>query len=172
MFPTNTKPIGKVVAGEGVLTGGEVVAGEDPVKGEDAVKGEAVTEGKSPRKQADPKRHSPKYAFMSAPAFGGIKKPYRYRPGTVAVREIKKYQKSTELLIPKLPFHRLVKEVAQDIRTDLRFQSSAVMVLQEAAEAHLIGLLRDAQFCAIHAKRVSITSRDIHLARRLRGECG
>uniref|UniRef100_A0A0N5A0M1 Histone domain-containing protein n=1 Tax=Parastrongyloides trichosuri TaxID=131310 RepID=A0A0N5A0M1_PARTI len=96
MFPTTTKPIG------------EVVTGEDPVKGEDAVEGDAVTGGKSPRKQADPKRRRPKHACMSVLSFfGRVKKPRRYRPGTVAVREIKKYQKSTELLIRKLPFHRL-----------------------------------------------------------------
>ena len=70
---------------------------------------------------------------------GGVKKPHRYRPGTVALREIRKYQKSTELLIRKLPFQRLVREIAQDFKTDLRFQSSAVLALQEAAEAYLIG---------------------------------
>ncbi|XDV17244.1 hypothetical protein PO909_023141, partial [Leuciscus waleckii] len=74
----------------------------------------------------------------SAPATGGVKKPHRYRPGTVALREIRRYQKSTELLIRKLPFQRLVREIAQDFKTDLRFQSSAVMALQEASEAYLV----------------------------------
>merc|ERR1712126_537 len=68
----------------------------------------------------------------SAPATGGVKKPHRYRPGTLALREIRRYQKSTELLLRKLPFQRLVREIAQDFKTDLRFQSSAVMALQEA----------------------------------------
>merc|ERR1712224_454880 len=95
---------------------------------------------------------------------------HRYRPGTVALREIRKYQKSTELLIRKLPFQRLVREIAQDFKTDLRFQSSAVMALQEASEAYLVGLFEDTNLCAIHAKRVTIMPRDVHLARRIRGE--
>ncbi|KAM6576332.1 hypothetical protein CsatB_028169 [Cannabis sativa] len=106
----------------------------------------------------------------SAPATGGVKKPHRFRPGTVALREIRKYQKSTELLIRKLPFQRLVREIAQDFKTDLRFQSSAVSALQEAAEAYLVGLFEDTNLCAIHAKRVTIMPKDIQLARRIRGE--
>jgi histone H3 len=94
----------------------------------------------------------------------------RYRPGTVALREIRRYQKSTELLIRKLPFQRLVREIAQDFKGDLRFQGSAVMALQEAAEAYLVGLLEDANLCAIHCKRVTIQPKDLQLARRLRGE--
>jgi histone H3 len=94
----------------------------------------------------------------------------RYRPGTVALREIRRYQKSTELLIRKLPFQRLVREIAQDFKTDLRFQSSAVMALQEASEAYLVGLFEDTNLCAIHAKRVTIMPKDIQLARRIRGE--
>ena len=82
------------------------------------------TGGKAPRKQL-----ATKAARKSAPATGGVKKPHRYRPGTVALREIRRYQKSTELLIRKLPFQRLVREIAQDFKTDLRFQSSAVMVM-------------------------------------------
>uniref|UniRef100_A0A8D2MUH9 Core Histone H2A/H2B/H3 domain-containing protein n=1 Tax=Zonotrichia albicollis TaxID=44394 RepID=A0A8D2MUH9_ZONAL len=97
-------------------------------------------------------------------------KPHRYRPGTVALREIRRYQKSTELLIRKLPFQRLVREIAQDFKTDLRFQSSAVMALQEASEAYLVGLFEDTNLCAIHAKRVTIMPKDIQLARRIRGE--
>uniref|UniRef100_A0A8K9X564 Si:dkey-23a13.21 n=1 Tax=Oncorhynchus mykiss TaxID=8022 RepID=A0A8K9X564_ONCMY len=96
--------------------------------------------------------------------------PHRYRPGTVALREIRRYQKSTELLIRKLPFQRLVREIAQDFKTDLRFQSSAVMALQEASEAYLVGLFEDTNLCAIHAKRVTIMPKDIQLARRIRGE--
>ena len=90
----------------------------------------------------------------------------RYR----ALREIRRYQKSTELLIRKLPFQRLVREIAQDFKTDLRFQSSAVMALQEASEAYLVGLFEDTNLCAIHAKRVTIMPKDIQLARRIRGE--
>ena len=82
----------------------------------------------------------------------------------------RKYQKSTELLIRKLPFQRLVREIAQDFKTDLRFQSSAVLALQEAAEAYLVGLFEDTNLAAIHAKRVTIMPKDIQLARRIRGE--
>jgi histone H3 len=99
-----------------------------------------------------------------------IRRPHRYRPGTVALREIRRYQKSTDLLIRKLPFQRLVREIAQDFKTDLRFQKSAIAALQEAAEAYLIGLLEDTNLCAIHAKRVTIMPKDIQLARRIRCE--
>ncbi|XP_063390497.1 uncharacterized protein LOC134676147 [Cydia fagiglandana] len=109
------------------------------------------TGGKAPRKQL-----ATKAARKSAPATGGVKKPHRYRPGTVALREIRRYQKSTELLIRKLPFQRLVREIAQDFKTDLRFQSSAVMALQEASEAYLVGLFEDTNLCAIH---VAMTGR-------------
>jgi len=111
-----------------------------------------------------------KAARKSAPTAGGVKKPHRYRPGTVALREIRKYQKSTDLLIRKAPFQRLVREIAQDFKTDLRFQSTAVLALQEAAEAYLVGLFEDTNLCAIHAKRVTIMPKDIQLARRIRGE--
>ena len=123
------------------------------------------TGGKAPRKQL-----ATKAARKSAPATGGVKKPHRYRPGTVALREIRRYQKSTELLIRKLPFQRLVREIAQDFKTDLRFQGSAVLALQESAEAYLVGLFEDTNLAAIHAKRVTIMPKDIQLARRIRGE--
>jgi len=139
------------------------------------------TGGKAPRKQL-----ATKAARKSAPTAGGVKKvrtescasysiltwkqPHRYRPGTVALREIRKYQKSTELLIRKAPFQRLVREIAQDFKNDLRFQSTAVLALQEASEAYLVGLFEDTNLCAIHAKRVTIMPKDIQLARRIRGE--
>src|SRR4051794_29923608 len=142
------------------------------------------TGGKAPRKQL-----ATKAARKSAPATGGVKKPHRFRPGTVALREIRRYQKSTELLIRKLSFQRLVREIAQDFKvclydagmlrmsahdtvdqTDLRFQSSAVMALQEASEAYLVSLFEDTNLAAIHAKRVTIQPKDLALARRLRGE--
>ena len=110
-------------------------------------------------------------ARKSAPsATGGVKKPHRYRPGTVALREIRKYQKSTELLIRKLPFQRLVREVAQAYKSDLRFQSHAILALQEAAEMYLVQLFEDTNLCAIHAHRVTIMPKDMQLARRIRGE--
>ena len=86
----------------------------------------------------------------------GVRKPHRYRPGTVALREIRKYQKSTELLLRKLPFQRLVREIAQDFKQDLRFQGSAIMALQEASETYIVALFEDTNLCAIHAKRVTI----------------
>jgi histone H3 len=126
------------------------------------------TAGKAPRKQIT---HASKAARKSAPnTTGGVKKAHRYRPGTVALREIRKYQKSTELLIRKLPFQRLVREIAQEYKTDLRFQTSAVLALQESAEAYLVSLFEDTNLCAIHAKRVTIMPKDIQLARRLRGD--
>lgn len=111
-----------------------------------------------------------KAARKSAPASGIVKRPLRYRPGTVALREIRKYQKGTELLIRKLPFQRLVREVTQNYKSDIRFQSTALLAIQEAAEAYLVGLFEDTNLCAIHAKRVTIMPKDMQLARRIRGE--
>ena len=122
------------------------------------------TGGKAPRKEL-----ATKAARMTATGLGGTKQPHRYRPGTVALRQIRKYQKSTELLIRKLPFQRLVREIAQDYKCDLRFQTTALMALQEAAEAYMVGLMEDTNLCAIHAKRVTIMPRDMQLARRIRG---
>lgn len=118
--------------------------------------------GKAPRKHLAAK--------TARKNVGDFKKKHKYKPGTVALREIRKYQKSTDLLIRKLPFQRLVREIAQEYKSDLRFQSNAIMALQEAAEAYLVGLLGDTNICAIHAKRVTIMARDIMLARRIRGE--
>jgi histone H3 len=143
------------------------------------------TGGKAPRKQL-----ATKAARKTAPVTGGIKKPHRFRPGTVALREIRKYalilnrnmyvflyenllsryQKSTDLLIKRLPFQRLVREITQDFKTDIRFQSTALMAMQEAAEAYLVGLFEDANLCAIHAKRVTLMPKDVILARRMRRE--
>jgi histone H3 len=93
------------------------------------------TGGKAPQKQL-----ATKAARKSAPVTDGVNKPHRYRPGTVALREIRRYRKSTELLIRKLPFQRLVREIAQHFKTDLRFQGWAIMALKEASEAYLVGL--------------------------------
>ena len=123
------------------------------------------TGGKVPRKQL-----ATKASRKSAPTQGGVKKPHRYRPGTVALREIRRYQKSTDLLIRKYPFQLLVREVAQDFNKDLRFASTSMLALQEASESYLVRLFEDTHLCAIHAKRVTIMPRDIQLARRIRGE--
>ena len=143
-----------------------------------------TTGGKAPRKhlatKASIERGSPgkrpygsfipKKARRSMPATGGVMKQHRYRPGTVALREIRRYQKSSTLLLRKLPFQRLVREIAQEFKGDLRFQGSAVLAIQEAAEAYLVSLFEDTQLISIHAKRLTIMAKDIQLARRLRGE--
>jgi histone H3/H4 len=141
------------------------------------------------RKQEDQQRERKRRNLLQAFQSNVAKR--RYRPGTVALREIRQYQKTTNLLIRKLPFARLVvdvkvqvKEVANDITglwigTDpLRWQSHAILALQEATEAFMIHLFEDAykvlirNLCAIHAKRVTIMQKDIQLARRIRGPWG
>ena len=128
--------------------------------------------GKCPRKVL-----AQEAARRIAPANVKAKK-HRHRPGTVALREIRKYQKSTELLIKKAPFQRLVREVVMDVEqfcklekkgVGLRMQSDALMALHQASEAYLVQLFEDANLCAIHAKRVTIMPRDIQLTRRIRG---
>lgn len=103
-----------------------------------------------------------------APASTKKKRRHRYRPGAVALREIRRYQKSTDLLIRKLPFQRVVREICQKISGDLRMQGSALLALQEASEAYLVSLFEDTNLCAIHAKRKTIMPRDMHLALRMR----
>jgi len=98
------------------------------------------------------------------------RKPHRYRPGTVALREIRRYQKSTTLLLAKRPFQDLVRSVCKDVKDECRFQSTALSALQEVAEAYLVGLFEDTNLCALHAKRVTILPKDLQLARRIRGE--
>lgn len=120
--------------------------------------------GKAPRKQL-----ASKAARKSLPQ-NRAHKPRRNRPGTVALREIRRYQKSTDLLLRKLPFQRLVREIAQAYKDELRFQTTAILALQEAAESYLVSLFEDTNLCAIHAKRVTIRTSDMQLSRRIRGE--
>ena len=119
-------------------------------------------------------RKAPKAAKVgkkqAAKSASGVKKTRRYRPGTVALRQIKKAQKGTNMLLRKAPFQRLVRELANNYKEGLRFAGSAVAALQEATESFVVSLLSDTNLCAIHAKRVTIMPRDLHLARRLRGE--
>mmetsp|Transcript_20041 Transcript_20041/g.40856 ORF Transcript_20041/g.40856 Transcript_20041/m.40856 type:complete len:150 (+) Transcript_20041:45-494(+) len=110
----------------------------------------------------------------AAAAAARARKPHRFRPGTVALREIRKYQRSTELLIRKLPFARLVREITQTYNStpadgEKRWQAEALLALQEAAEYYMVHLFEDSNLCAIHAKRVTIMVKDIQLARRIRG---
>ena len=135
------------------------------------------TGGKAPRKELPTRGVATRAASKSSTAT--VRKPHRYRPGTVALREIRRYQKSTELLIRKAPFQRLVREITQTLGepsgfhlnlSEIRFQGSTVLALQEAAEAYHVGLFEDTNLCSMHAKRVTIMPKDIQLARRIRGE--
>lgn len=105
-----------------------------------------------------------------------VKRHKRYRPGDVALRQIRKYQKSTDLLIPKLPFQRLVREISNTFKppvgaavTGIRFTRSSLQALQEASESYLVSVFEDAMLCALHAKRVTVCEKDMRLARRIRG---
>ena len=109
--------------------------------------------GKAPRKTI----HFHAAARKSIPVPMNIKRPRRYRPGTLALREIRKFQ-------------RLVREIATNYKSDLRFQTQAILALQEACEAYMVNLFQDTNLCAIHAKRVTIMPKDMMLARRIRGE--
>ena len=109
--------------------------------------------GKKPRGVAVDKNH---------PNQGSIKKPHRFRPGTVALREIRKYQKSVDLLIRKLPFQRLCREVANDFKADLRFQRVAIEALQTATEEYALCILHAANQQAIACKRITLMPQDLH----------
>ena len=108
----------------------------------------------------------------AAPAEGGMKdrKKMRFKPGTVVLREVKKYQKTVDMLIPRAPFQRLVRSITTDMDHTLRFQSQALHALQEATEAYIVGLFEDTNLCAIHAKRMTVMKKDMELARRIRGD--
>ncbi|XP_042599672.1 histone H3-like centromeric protein A [Cyprinus carpio] len=132
------------------------------------------------RKPSTPRRRSPpeprptpstsRARRTSGPSEASPRKKHRFRPGTRALMEIRRYQKSTDLLLRKAPFSRLVREVCQTFsREQMMWQGYALMALQEAAEAFLVRLFSDANLCAIHAKRVTLFPRDIQLARRIRG---
>lgn len=134
---------------------------------------EFETPVKKSRKQKEPKRKAPLTQVPKTKAetavSGGVKKPHRFKPGTVALREIRKYQKTGDRLIQYVPFSRLVREISQGITsTDLRFQRQAIEALQEATESYLVGLMEDVNLCAVHAHRVTIMKSDITLAARIR----
>ncbi|KAL9935773.1 hypothetical protein V8E36_005350 [Tilletia maclaganii] len=130
----------------------------------------ASTGGKAPRMALASK--APRNGTLTPASLLAVKRPHRYKPGTVALREIRRYQNSTELLIRKLPFQRLVREIVQNrlLRDDVRIQSSALGALQEACEAYLVSLFSDVNLAAIHAKRITIMPKDMALARRIRGD--
>jgi len=125
---------------------------------------------KSPAKKSTKSPKATSSSSSSALASSRTPGRKRYRPGVKAIKEIRFYQRNTDLLIRKLPFARLVKEIQSEMSTrDYRWQASAILALQEAAEAHLVSLFEDANLCTIHAKRVTIMPKDIQLARRIRG---
>eukprot|EP00051_Salpingoeca_urceolata_P032392 m.15498 g.15498 ORF g.15498 m.15498 type:complete len:138 (+) comp5031_c1_seq1:190-603(+) len=124
------------------------------------------TGGKGVRKQL-----ATKAARKSAPStMTGVKRKKRTQPGKAALKEIRLFQNSTHLLLRKLPFQRLCREISQCLVSDIRFRPSALEALQEASEAYIVGIMEDANLCAIHARRVTIMPKDIQLARRIRGE--
>ncbi|KAJ6501106.1 histone-fold-containing protein [Mycena vitilis] len=112
---------------------------------------------------------SPHYMATKALENCAVMKPHRFRPGAVALREIRRYQTTTDLLIRKAPFQRLVRELTESFRVDMKFQSSALLALQEASEAYLVSFFEDALAAAVHGKRVTIQPKDFALVRRLRG---
>ncbi|CAJ1014039.1 Core histone H2A/H2B/H3/H4/Histone-like transcription factor, putative, partial [Leishmania utingensis] len=119
----------------------------------------------------DPRDPTAKKSKKAPSAVSGLKKVHRrWRPGTCAIREIRRYQKSTELLMQCAPFQRLVREVSSAQKEGLRFQSSAIMAIQEATESYIVSLLADTNLACIHAKRVTIQPKDVQLAMRLRGD--
>lgn len=111
----------------------------------------------------------------TAGADGGeakARKPHRYHPGTVSLREIRRYQRSTDLLMRKSPVQRVIRQIAQTSagpEVDVRFQRSAILALHEACESYLTGLFANANTIAIHSKRVTVEASDLLLAKELKG---
>ena len=108
-------------------------------------------------------------------SMGGVKKPRRYRPGTVALREIRKYQTTTDTLIPKLSFQRLVKETVCNVcrlrgLPPMRIQSTALLALQVACEDHLVDMFQKSQVAAIHGNRVTLQPKDMHIVQYFGGD--
>ena len=134
-----------------------------------------VKGGKQPQKLL-----SQKLLCLGTTPTGGIKKPHGYRPRLVALREIRRYQKSTECLIKRSPFQKLIWEISQEycicpqgpgtLSMQVRFQSTAIAALQEAAENFIVGLFEDINLLDVHTKRVTVMLRDIQLALRIRGD--
>ena len=125
----------------------------------------------SQAKKKMPVKKTEKPIKKAAPAEGGMKKKFRVKAGTNALREIRRYQKRIDNLLPRAPFQRLVREITSDVGGhDLRFQSQALVALQEATEAYVVGLFEDTNLCCIHAKRVTVQQKDMQLARRIRGD--
>ena len=127
-----------------------------------------TTGGKAPRKQLATKAARK----TSAQPTETPTKKLRYKAGTVALKEIRRYQNSTDLLIRKLPFQRFVRNIAQQYKADARFQAPALACLHEAVESFLSGVFEDANLCAVHSRRVTVLPRDLQLVSKLRGRYG
>ena len=185
-----TKPL-KIIGGKGPKSAGgrnPKSAGGKDLKSSGGKPLKLSVGGKAPRKQVAPqKRKTPgsgsiwyvlrRRDIQEAKGTGHLyaddptkKRKNYFRPGYLTLNEIRHYQKKVHLLIRKLPFQRLVREIAQHFSLDLRFRSAAITALQEASEAYLVCLFEDTNLCTIHAKRVMIMPKDIQLARRIRGE--
>lgn len=134
-------------------------------------KSKVAAKAKAANKMANKVKGS-KAIKKSAPADGGMKekRKNRMKPGTVTLREIKKYQKSIDMLLPRASFQRLVRGITMDMDHTLRFQSQALHALQEATESYIVGVFEDTNLCAIHAKRMTVMKKDMDLARRIRGD--
>ena len=149
----STAAASKVKAKVTSTTASKTIRGKVAFKKKKAVKGQLASKAQKSNKSN-----------------AGVKKPHRYRPGTVALREIRRYQKSADLLIRKLPFARVVKQITYtDLHhTDKRYTATAMLGLQEAAEFQLVGMFENANLCAIHAKRVTVMPKDIQLTRKIK----
>ncbi len=112
--------------------------------------------------------HRAEHAHVSSK--GGKSSEHRFRPGTKSLMEIRKLQKSDAPIISFLPFSRLVREIAQDFKDDVRFSDKAINGMRVAIESHLICIFEESNLTAIHAKRITVFPKDIQLARRIRGE--
>ena len=135
-------------------------------------KGKAAAKSVNKMGKMSAKNKESKAIKKTAPAKGGMKegKKRRFKAGTVALREVKRYQKSLDMLLPRAPFQRLVRSICEDLDHELRFQSQALTAIQEATEAYITGLFEDTNLCAIHANRVTVMKKDMDLARRIRGD--
>ena len=130
----------------------------------------AKASGKSSAAKASKAKGKASGNKKTAPASDGQKKKFKWRPGTVALREVKRYQKKTDLLLLRAPFQRVVREIAHSYDPEARFSPESLHAIQEAAEMHIVSLMEDSQLCAIHANKVTVTKKDLLLARRLRGD--
>jgi len=127
----------------------------------------ATKTGKAAKPEKQPMK---KVAKVSKEAVEGEMNKKRLRPGQKALREIRKYQKGTSLVIRRAPFQRLVREIAKDVMPDCKFSPNTLMALQECTEMYICGLFEDSQLCCVHAKRVTLFKKDMELAKRIRGD--